>query len=163
MTSKGGAGIGVLLSVIAIVAVGVFMFWLNQRVAELPDPDAMVVEEQAPLTAAELLASSGRVVGRRAQLDSIPVALGLGRAVFSISLSDSTAYPVLLNADWIARLQARGTRLYGGDRVSVHGQIFTLNDSIRVEWVEQGAVDQGMVVSLPRTSSFLLADSVEVH
>lgn len=162
MTSKGGAGIGVLLSVIAIVAVGVFMFWLNQRVAELPDPDATVAE-QAPLTAADLLAGAGPVVGRRAQLDSIPVALGLGRAVFSVSLSDSTAYPVLLNADWIARFQARETRLYGGDRVSVLGQIFTLNDSIRVEWVEQGAVDQGMVVSLPRTSSFLLADSVEVH
>jgi hypothetical protein len=162
MTSKGGAGIGVLLSVIAIVAVGVFMFWLNQRVAELPDPDAAVVEE-APLTAADVLAGSGPIIGRRAQFDSIPVAMGLGRAVFSVALDDSTAYPVLLNADWVARLQARETRMYGGDRVSVLGQIFSLNDSIRVEWVNQGAVDQGMVVSLPRTSSFLLADSVEVH
>jgi hypothetical protein len=141
MTSKGGAGIGVLLSVVAIVAVGVFMFWLNQRVAELPDPDATVVEE-APLTAADVLAGSGPIIGRRAQFDSIPVAIGLGRAVFSVALDDSTA---------------------GGDRVSVLGQIFSLNDSIRVEWVNQGAVDQGMVVSLPRTSSFLLADSVEVH
>ena len=84
-------------------------------------------------------------------------------ATFSIALDDSTAYPVLLNSDWIVRFQAQQTRLYGGDFVLVHGRVFTLNDSIRGEWVSQGAVDQGMVVSLPRTSSFLLADSVEVN
>lgn len=165
MTSKGGTGVGALLAILAIVAVGAFMFWLNRQAANLEEPEDVAVTDQPEAVAVEdLKGISGQaVVGRRAEFDSMRVAVGLGQATFAVALDDTTAYPILLNRDWIQRFQAMETRLYGGDMVAVHGQIFSLNDSIRAEWVNQGAVERGMAAEVPRTSTFILADSVVVY
>jgi hypothetical protein len=89
--------------------------------------------------------------------------MGLGAGAFAMALSETVAYPVLLSSDAIQRLRMRNITLYGGDRVFVSGRVYTLNDSIRGEWVSQGAVEAGMAASIPGGSTFLLADSLIVH
>ena len=161
MTSNGEGGIGTLLSIVALVAIGVFLVWLYRESSQLET----VIEpvEEVVLAASDILADPAAAIGNRASLDSIPVATGLGQGAFALSLSESTPYPVLMSSDAIQRLRAVGISVFGGDVVFVSGHVYTMNDSIAGEWIRQGAVDQAMAASLPATVSFLLADSVVVY
>lgn len=163
MAERGASRLGTVLTIAALVSVGVFLFYLNRQATQLPASAEEVSEEEQLVSAADLLASPTTHVGRRASIDSIRVAAGLGQAAFSLALDDSTAYPVLLNPDMIQRLRRANTSVYGGDLVYVGGSIFTLTDSIRSEWVAQGAVEEALQGSLPATPSFLFADSVVIY
>ncbi len=164
MSNRGEGGLGVILSIVALAAIGAFMYWLNlqsqdierQRVAAA----AAEVEAERDLDAGDLLTNPATAVGRRAVIDSIAVAAGLGEAAFILALTETNSYPVLMTSDPIQRLRSAGLSIYGGDVVYVSGQIYTFNDSIRAVWVTQGAVDEGMADQIPLTPTFLLADSV---
>jgi hypothetical protein len=163
MTSKGEGGIGTLLSIVALVAIGVFLFWLYQESGQIESTADDQAIEQVALDAGDILANPAAAVGRRASIDSISVATGLGQGAFALNLSETFAYPVLMSADAIQRLRGTGVSVFGGDMVYVEGQVYTLNDSIASAWIQEGAVDQAMAGSLPATVSFLLADSVVVY
>ena len=65
-------------------------------------------------------------------------------------------YPVLLSPDLIAL----GVAPEGGDRVNLKGHVYTLNDSISLAWLDQGAIES--VAGISAAESFLLADSLRV-
>ena len=167
MSNRGEGGLGAILSVVALVAIGAFMFWLNQQSdqvdAERAAAAAAAVEGERNVTAGDILADPSGTIGRHAVMDSVRVAAGLGQGAFALALTDSVAFPVLMASDAIQRLRMANITLYGGDIVYVEGRIYPLNDSIRGEWVTRGAVDEGMRASIPTTPSFLLADSVVVY
>jgi len=167
MSNRGEGAIGAILSVVALLAIGGFMYWLNlqskqveaERAAEL----AAQVEAERDLNAGDLLNDPAGSVGRTAVMDSISVGASLGQGVFTLALSGSSQYPVLLGPDAIQRLRMANTTLYGGDVVFVAGRVYTLNDSIRGAWVAEGAVNSGMAANIPMSPTFLLADSIIVH
>lgn len=167
MSNRGEGGLGAILSVVALVAIGAFMFWLNQQSDEIDAERAAAAEAEAEaerdLSAGDLLADPTGSIGRHAVMDSVRVQAGLGQAAFALALTDSIAFPVLMASDAIQRMRAAQITLYGGDLVYVEGRIYPLNDSIRGEWVTRGAVDEGMRASIPTAPSFLLADSVVVY
>lgn len=167
MSNRGEGAIGVILTVVALVAIGAFMYWLNLESKAIEDERAQAaaaaVEVERELNAGDLLNDPGGAIGRDVVVDSIAVAAGLGQGVFALALTETTSYPVLLSPDAIQRLRAQNTTVYGGDRVFVRGRVYTLNDSIRGVWVVEGAVDAGMAENIPTGPSFLLADSVFVY
>ncbi|MDX1395959.1 MAG: hypothetical protein R3195_16375 [Gemmatimonadota bacterium] len=168
MSNRGEGAIGAILSVVALVAIGAFMYWLNlesrEVEAEREAAAAAAIEAARDLHAGDLLADPAGAVGRDVVIDTIPVAAGLGQGALSIALSETVAYPVLLAPDAIQRLRmANITNLYGGDRVFLAGTVYTFNDSIRGVWVSEGAVNAGMEESIPMSPTFLLADSLVVH
>jgi len=167
MSNRGEGAIGAILSVVALVAIGAFMYWLNlesQAIeAQRAEAAAAEVEADRDYNAGDLLADPGAAIGRIVTIDTIAVAAGLGAGALSIALSETVAYPVLLSPDAIQRLRMANITLYGGDRVYLDGRVYTLNDSIRAAWVSEGAVNEGMEGSIPGGPSFLLADSLIVH
>jgi len=167
MSNRGEGSLGVILSLVALIAIGGFMFWLSKKSdaieARRAAAEAAVVEAERDLTAGDLLADAAGSGGRRAVLDSIPVAAGLGQGVFAVALSDGVSYPVLMTSDPIQLLRRAGITIYGGDIVYVAGQIYTFNDSIGNVWVTEGAVNEGMGDQIPASPTFLLADSVLVR
>jgi hypothetical protein len=167
MSNRGEGAIGAILSVVALVAIGAFMYWLNLESQAIEDQRAAdaaaAVEAERDLNAGDLLADPGGAIGRDVVIDSLPVLAGLGQGVFSLALTETTGYPVLMSGDAIQRMRMANINLYGGDVVYVRGRVYTLNDSIRSAWVIEGAVNEGMAESIPAGPSFLLADSVFVH
>lgn len=157
MRSAGIRGSAPVLVIIALAALFAFLGWLytvsTADVEEIP----VELEEAEPdvLVLADLAGQSGTLVGKSAKIDGAEVDRGLGRGVFVVRVGEGT-YPVLLSADLIAQGISPGD----GDRVNLKGTVYTLNDSIRSAWVEQGAIES--VTGISAAESFLLADSATI-
>lgn len=156
-------GTSSLLLLLAIATTAGFLVWLYQRTESLERGVTPVMEDTASDTVpafslAQLRTAPGEVVGRTVDTDTVAVDRTLGRGVFTFTLDDTLAYPVLMSSAMIER----GTTVYGGDLVVIEGRFFTLNDSIRSAWLERGAVDAASAGEIPETPSFLLAESVDI-
>lgn len=163
MARTGLGGTSSLLMALAVAVMGGFLFWLYNQAQSVESSVTPAMEDtagsaQTAVTLSTLGNEPGSAVGKSAMLDSVEVGSSLGRGVFTLSVADTAEYPVLLAQDLIGR----GMAIYGGDLVSVSGRFYTLNDSIRSEWVSRGAVDAASADSVPRVASFMLADSVDI-
>lgn len=168
MPRRDQRGSSALLYVVAVVMIGGFMYWLYMQTQTMETDvqpsmqDTASTQAQQPLTLDSLAADSEDAIGRRAVMDSIEIATGLGRGVFLVQLDSARVFPVLKNPTLIQQ----GDQLYGGDVVTVAGQIYTYTDSIAQTWVDRGAVNQSQAGTLPPdsvTNAFLLADSLVLH
>jgi hypothetical protein len=158
-------GASTMLMVVAVLAVVGFMWWLDRKAGSLETEVEPVLEEEVvevepvDLNSASLVADPAGVVGEIGYLRSVDVAQRLGRGAFTVQLDSAVTYPVLMSADLIQRdLQA-----YAGDNVTLYGHVFTLNDSIRSVWVDQGAVDGNNAGAIPASPSFIMADSLSFN
>jgi hypothetical protein len=148
MTQRGSTGLSTVLIIIAVAMVGGFLLWLYRTAQSL-----------------ELSQDPATSVGKVADIGEVSVLQSLGRGVFLVQLTsveaegEGSPYPVLMSPDLIAG----NIQVYGGDVVSLHGRVYSLNDSIRGQWVEAGAVNEAAAGSIPGIASFLLADSLEVQ
>lgn len=161
--SSGFRGTSTLLMVVAVAAMAGFLWWVYQEAQSVESsltatPDSAEVEETA-VTPTTLAEDPSSAIGRNAVFDSVEVEASLGRGVFTVALNDSVALPVLLNPQMLQQ----GATVYGGDRVTVGGRFYTLNDSIRDAWVGRGAVDSARAGDLPSTAAFLLLDSLDIQ
>ena len=164
MTQRGSTGLSTVLIIIAVAMVGGFLLWLYRTSQSLEEEVAPVmVEESLDLLA--LSRDPETSVGKVAVIGEVAVLQTLGRGVFLVQLAsveaegEGSAYPVLMSPDLIAG----NTQVYGGDVVSLHGRVYSLNDSIRGQWVSAGAVNEAAAGNIPGIMSFLLADSLEVQ
>lgn len=162
--SSGFRGMSSLLMVVAVAAMAGFLWWVYQQAQAVDSSVAPAMEdsasvEQTEVTPATLASNPTSAVGRGAAFDSVGVTASFGRALFSVTVNDSLELPVLMNPD----LLQRGVTVYGGDRVTVGGRFYTLNDSIQEAWVDRGAADSARAGEIPSLAVFMLADSVDVH
>lgn len=162
--SSGFRGTSTLLMVVAVATMAGFLYWVYQEAQSVESSLQPTMQDTASttegaLTPASLAADPSGVVGRSAALDSVEVSQSLGRAVFTVILNDSVDYPILMDG----QLLQRGATVYGGDRVTVEGQFYSLNDSIVQEWVSRGAVDSDSRENIPAVASFMLADSLDIQ
>lgn len=162
--TSGFRGTSTLLMVVAVAAMAGFLWWVYQQAQSVESSltpamqDSAAVEETG-VTPATLASDPASAIGQSAVFDSVAVDASLGRGVFTVSLNDSVAVPVLLNPE----LLGQGATVYGGDRVTVGGRFYTLNDSIRDAWIDRGAVDSASAGDLPAAAAFLLVDSLDIQ
>jgi len=163
MARSGFRGGSSILLVVALAVMAGFFYWLyrqSQQIEQTVTP-AMAdstSEGPPPVTLASLGSDPASAAGQSATFDSVKVGSRLGRGVFTLIVNDTLDYPVLLDA----RLLQRGTTVYKDDRINVGGAFYTLNDSIRSEWVKRGAVDSASAAQIPSLPTFMLADSVSI-
>lgn len=150
-----------MLTIVAVLAVGGFLYWLTLQSKAVDREVDAVTEGEASgetqdIVPAQLVDNPGSLVGTSGALRDVAVKQTLGRGVVTVDLDGTNAYPVLLGSDMIAR----NTQLADGQRITLYGRVYTLNDSIRSAWVAGDAVEQGRANAIPATTSFVLADSV---
>ncbi len=158
---SGSRGASPWLMVVAVLTIVGFFYWLNLQAQAYQKEVQAITEEQATgemveFIPAQLAAEPGSVVGQTGVLRDLGVVIRLGRGAIAVDLDGSKSYPVLLGPDIIRR----NTMVLPGDRVTTYGSAYTLNDSIRAEWVNQSAVDAENSAAIPLTTSFVLADSI---
>lgn len=158
---SGSRGASPWLMLLAVVMVMGFFYWLNLQSESLKREVQAVTAEEATgelveFIPAQLAAEPGSVVGQAGVLRDLGVVVRLGRGAVSVDLDGTNSYPILLGPDLIQR----GTMVIPGDRITAYGRAYTLNDSIRTEWINQSAVDAENAEMIPQTESFVLADSL---
>lgn len=158
MNSRGASP---LLVVLAVLLVAGLLYWLYLQSQAVDDEVQAVTEEEAAgdlvdFIPAQLVDAPESVVGEEGALRDMGVSQGLGRGVITVDLDGENQYPVLLSPDIIAA----GAAPRSGERVTLYGRVYVLNDSIRDAWVEGAAVDEGNAGAIPESASFLLADSL---
>lgn len=155
--SRGGS---LWLTILAVLVVSGFLYWLMMQAQAMENEVPVVTEESSgevlEFIPAQLATEPGSIVGQEGVLTDLGVAARLGRGAIAVDLDGTNSYPILLSSDLIQR----NTMILPGDRVTAYGKAYTLNDSIRAEWVNQEAVDAENADAIPTTSSFVLADSV---
>jgi len=159
--NRGASTVWMIIATIGVVG---FLIWLNFKTGSLETEVAAELEEEdvaemVTLTTLDLEGDPAAVVGQNIMLEFVPVAQSLGRGAFSINLAMEGRYPVLMSSDIIAR----GTQVMTGDQLTLFGHVFTFNDSIGAEWVNQGAVDEANAGAIPDMPSFLLLDSLKAN
>ena len=161
--TSGFRGTSTFLMVVAVAAMAGFLWWVYQQAQSLDSSLTPTTADSAQMetgvTPATLAADPSSAIGQDAVFDSVEVDASLGRAVFTVALNDSVAFPVLLNPQMLQQ----GATVYGGDRVTVGGRFYTLNDSIRGAWIDRGAVDSAQAESVPATAAFMLLDSLDIQ
>ena len=158
---SGSKGASRWLIVVAVLAMMSFFYWLTLQAQAYEREVQALTEEEATgelveFIPAQLAAEPGSVVGQNGVLRDLGVVIRLGRGAIAVDLDGTSSYPVLLGSDIIRR----NTMVLPGDRVTAYGRAYTLNDSIRAEWVNQEAVDVENSAAIPQTASFVLADSL---
>ena len=156
--SRGGSP---WLTILAVLFVSGFLYWLAMQARAIQSEVPVVTEESdaaemIEFIPAQLAAEPGSIVGQTGVLTDLGVAARLGRGAIAVDLDGTNSYPILLAPDLIQR----NTMILPGDRGTAYGRAYTLNDSIRSEWVYQDAVDPENADAIPATASFVLADSV---
>ncbi|MEN8144750.1 MAG: hypothetical protein ABFS14_07345 [Gemmatimonadota bacterium] len=151
--------------VISIVAIVAFVFWLRVRIGGLEAnvaPEMETEAEEPMLVLDDVRGNLGGAIGSQAEIGFVTVAQSLGRGVFTMQIDESdesVVFPALLSRD----LMAVDTQVYGQDRLIAWGHIYTLNDSIRSEWVRLEAVSAENADAIPATPSFMLVDSLSFN
>ncbi len=160
MRRLGSSGNAPLLAVVTIVALLAFFAWLYLQARNAPEEVPIVeVEEEASeaLALSDLGGDPAALVGNFADIQEAAVRRNLGRGAFLLGVGETATYPVLLSPDLIQQSMLPDS----GDLVAVKGRIYTLNDSIRSAWLEQGAVET--LAGISAAVSFLLADSLHIN
>ena len=156
--SRGGSA---WLTILAVLFVSGFLYWLVMQARAIESEVPVVTEdseagEVVEFIPAQLAAEPGSIIGQTGVLTDLGVTARLGRGAIAVDLDGTNSYPILLARDLIQR----NTMILPGDRVTAYGRAYTLNDSIRAEWVNQDAVDAENADAIPATASFVLADSI---
>lgn len=157
----GERGASALLTLVALLLVAAFFYWMYVQAQAVETDVEPVTEEEASgeltdFVPAQLVEAPESLRGEEGVIRNVGVSQSLGRGVVSVDLDGENQYPVLLGPDIIAR----GTTLSSGERITVYGTIYSLNDSIRGAWVERDAVAEDNADAIPGTSTFVLADSL---
>ena len=154
--SRGGSA---WLTILAVLFVSGFLYWLVMQARAIESEVPVVTEDSGEVVEfipAQLAAEPGSIIGQTGVLTDLGVTARLGRGAIAVDLDGTNSYPILLARDLIQR----NTMILPGDRVTAYGRAYTLNDSIRAEWVNQDAVDAENADAIPATASFVLADSI---
>lgn len=154
-------GASALLTLVALLLVAGFFYWMYVQAESVQTDVEPVTEEEesgelTDFVPAQLVDAPESLLGDEGVIRNVGVSQSLGRGVVTVDLDGENQYPVLLGPDLIAR----GTALSSGERITVYGTVYSLNDSIRGAWVERDAVSRANARAIPSTSSFVLADSL---
>lgn len=165
--SKMSGKLNAPLMILAFLAIGGFLYWLNVTsepteiaVAE-EDPRAALPQAEA-VSPVQFADDPGAYLEARVRLPNIRVANLMGTEAFWFNLADEaeTPYLVRLDREWIeAEMQ-----ILPDDVITLTGTVHAMSDSVIRAWEDLGVFTQegqrGLVDGL---DTFIDADQVEIH
>jgi hypothetical protein len=166
--SKNSGALNLPLMIVAFLAMGAFLFWLNVT----SEPTAFAIAEEGPeaveqtparlVQLAEVQGNPEGLVGERLRLRNVEVVLLVGSGAFMIEEEAGSGSPFLVRIDPTA-ISEQPTIL-PSDRVTIAGRIKAMSDSVITSWEEQGVFTaEGQRSLAAFAMHFLQADEIEVH
>jgi len=166
---RGATNLGVPLMIVAFVAIGGFMYWLNLQAAEYEASRVVEVQEEpadpgtiegaVTVAAEEIQLDASPYEGQMVTLPVLPVASQLGTQGFWLEMPNRNPFLVSLNDD----LMAQGISATQGQSATVTGMILAVNDSILTVWSDAGTISEGDRLAAEFATHFIEAALVRVE
>lgn len=166
---RGAVDLGLPLMIVAFLAIGGFLYWLNlQAQAELA-AKAAVAEEMAAEEAAKeamgdvipgeaLQTDPGMYSGKVVTVEGLSIASMLGTQGFWVELPNKNPFLVSLSE----AVKAEGLSLSAGTSVTVSGTIYAMGDSVLNAWSTAAAIGEGDRLAAEFATHFMEAAQVQV-
>lgn len=166
---RGAADLGLPLMIVAFLAIGGFLYWLNlQAKAEVAEKAAIAEEMAAQEEAAALLGEvvpgealqtdPGLYAGRVITVEGLSIASMLGTQGFWLELPNRNPFLVSLSE----AVKAEGLALNAGATVNVSGTIHAMADSVLNAWSTAASIAQGDRLAAEFATHYLEASQVQV-
>lgn len=160
----GAASLTIPLMVLTFVAIGAFMWWLNQNasttsVSSLDDgteEDSVTVPSAAGgtvVTEEHLKTAPAQFEGQVVSI-TLPVAMAVGTQAFFLDVTDAPFLVKLSDA-----LIQQGQAVPQGE-VTVTGPLMAMTDSIRRDWLSKGIIPQSDEILVEFATHFIEARTV---
>jgi len=145
---RGAANLGILLMVVAFVAMAVFLYWLslqagteqNVAVSEDSTADTTGLGAATILTVADLQSNAAQFDGQMVRTVGLTVASTLGQQGFWLALPSGSPFLVSLSA----QMRADSADLpKTGEEADVMGTMRPMSDSVVEAWTAAGTISEG--------------------
>jgi len=165
---RGAVDLGLPLMIVAFLAIGGFLYWLNlQAKAELAEKEAVAAEIRAEEALAEargdiisaegLQADPGVFSGKTVTVEGLMVASLLGTQGFWMELPNKNPFLVSFSE----AVKAEGVTVNAGGYVTVTGRIYTMGDSVINAWSTAASIGEGDRLAAEFATHYLEASMIE--
>ena len=163
---RGAANLGMPLMIVAFLAIGGFLYWLNLQAQA--DAASRAVVEEVPEETSPLMGTlvSGQDLqtdpspfeGVTVQVQGMTVASGMGSQAFWLELPNKNPFLVYMSD----AVTAEGITVTPGQVVSVSGVIHAMGDSVLNAWSAAGGIGEGDRLAAEFATHFLEAQQIQV-
>lgn len=167
MAEKKSGTLNLPLMIVAFLAIGGFLYWLNV----VSEPTDIAVAEEDPRAAlpmpvpaslAQFTEEPERYQGERVRIPNVRVTDIMGTELFWIALADEdeSTYLVQMDRDWIER----DLQVLPGDVMTLTGTVHAMTEEV-VEAMELAGAftEEGQRGVVEAQESYLVADELEIH
>ncbi len=143
----------------AAILVAGFMYWLYLESSAI-QPAAVAADTAGTLphvADTTFVRNPTQFSRQRVLLSPVTVSEQIGRAAITADMPGLAGYPLILER---SVLEA-GLTVVGGDKLSVAGQVYALNDSIIDVYMQRGFFDPDNRAKLEGHTTFFLVDSLD--
>jgi hypothetical protein len=165
---RGAVDMGMPLMLLAFVAIGGFMFWLNgqataEREMRLVEEAAAAEEEGRTagiqtVAPADIQMDATPFEGQEIRVSGVEVASLLGTQGFWLEMPNGNPFLVSLTPE----VTAAGTTVEPGRMATVVGTVVLMTDSILTVWTEGGSIAEGDRIVAEFATHFIEATDVRV-
>ena len=166
---RGAVDLGLPLMIVAFLAIGGFLYWLNlQAQAELAAKAAIAEEIAAEEAAKEALGDiipgealqtdPGMYEGKVVTVEGLNIASMLGTQGFWVELPNRNPFLVSL----AEAVKAEGLAFGAGTSVTVSGTVYAMGDSVLNAWSAAAAIGEGDRLAAEFATHFMEAAQVQI-
>lgn len=164
---RGAANLGMPLMIVAFLAIGGFLYWLNlQAQADAASRAVIedVPEEAGPMAGtvvpgADLQTDPSPYEGMTIKVEGLSVAGGMGTRAFWLELPNKNPFLVYMSDAVVAE----GVAVNSGQTVNVSGMIHAMSDSVLNAWSASGGIGEGDRLAAEFATHFLEAQQIQVR
>lgn len=164
---RGAANSGILLMIVAFVAMAFFLYWLSLQAGT---EDVSVTEDSttvadtaglggaSTISASDLQMNSAQFAGQKVRVSGLTVASALGQQGFWLNLPSGSPFLVSLSAT----MMADSVSPPNGATMDVVGTMTKMSDSVVNAWTQAGTISEGDRAAAAFAEYFIDATRVRV-
>ena len=163
---RGAADLGMPLMIVAFVAIGGFLYWLNGQAAaekalemvEDTTTEAASTSDATVVAPTDIQLDATPFEGQTITLEALEIQGMLGTQGFWLGMPNGNPFLVSMSED----VMAEGLQLAQGGGATVTGTIYAIGDSVLNAWTEAGTIGDGERLQAEFATHYMEAEAVRV-
>ena len=162
---RGAANLGMPLMIVAFIAIGGFLYWLNIQakaemaadlVEEVPEEVGADVSGGTLVTGGDIQMNPATYEGQTVRVEGLSVASSLGTQGFWLELPNGNPFLISMSE----AVKAEGLAVVAGQSAVVVGMLHAMSDSVLNAWSTTGGISEGDRLAAEFATHFIESSAV---